>query len=211
MRVFLLVIFLLVPSFLFASENLYKEKWCKDKRGKINQVVNSVTIDCITKDHAVDVSNLTSWEDLIGRAEVLRSAAPDKRPGVVVIYDKSKHLEYQQFKAVAEFKGVTVWSLNKDYLELKPQPKKKVIRMYEPKKKASQGRLYFTPKRKAVASSKPPTIKSPTVTKMPRGTITIITRTVVRDKIVQKESTPPPPRRKAYKPWLGNGFVDRLR
>lgn len=209
MKVFLFTVFLLVPSFLFASENLYKEKWCKDKRGKIDQVVSGVVIDCVTKSYAVKVSKLTTWQDLIGKAEAIRSAVPGKRTGIVVIYDKSKAVEFRQFKAVAEARGVTVWNLKSYYLKSKPQARK-VVKVSEPKKKTSSKRSYFTPKRRKVIPLKPSTSRRPIVTKTPGGTITTTTRIVVKEKIIQEERALSP-QREVYKPWLGDGFVDHLR
>jgi hypothetical protein len=214
MKKVLLLILLLAPSFVFANENLYKEKWCKDKRGKLNQVIGGVTVDCLTKNHAVEVSKLTTWEDIISKADALRLAAPGKRAGIVVIYNKKKYLELTQLKAVAKSMGITVWTLDQDYIKPKYQPVKKTVRAPKSKKNTSSRKSYFTPHKKPAQSSRPPVTDKP-VNVRPQIIIKTVTKhTVIRSDTSQQQkpaSKPTSSGRRNIKPWLGDGIIDRLR
>ena len=209
MKKVLLLILLLAPSFVFANENLYKKKWCADKRGEVNKVVGDVTVDCLTRSYAVAFSELSTWQEAYYKADALRSVAPGKSAGVVVMYDGKNYTKLRQLKAVAKAKGIVVWVLKENYLT--PKPPIKVYKTKAPAKSKRQkvkGRpSYFTPSKKKV--EKPQEVRPRVIYAPP----TIIHRTTVRTVIQTKEVAPVAPVKKKsnYKPWLGDGFIDRLR
>jgi len=203
------------------KHDTYKAKWCAGMSGKLDQAVNGVTVDCVVGEYAVKVAKLTTWEDLIDKAYSLRDTTPQKHTGVAVIYDKNKYSEFQQFKAVAESRGIAVWAIKSDYIgkkEPKPNPVKKIVKKeksdtYKLSSGATplSGKVFFTPSRKEPVAQTNQSL--PKQQRQPQ----VVERIIVKERVVihtetkvVEKSVPTPRRCGPRKPWLYGNFLEMM-
>lgn len=95
---FFILLLVLLPSMAMAKhahpEKWYQERWCAEKGGKAEVVLEDRTrCDCLTDKNAIEFDFGPKWAESIGQA-LYYSIQTGKRAGIVLILEKPTDRKY---------------------------------------------------------------------------------------------------------------------
>ena len=98
-------------------EKEYQKKWCSDKKGKLEVVLNSgERADCITEEYAIEFDFAKKYTEAIGQS-LLYSIEANKKAGIVLIIEKITDEKYlKRLQIVANVYNIKVWTIKPEDL-----------------------------------------------------------------------------------------------
>lgn len=118
-NVFRCVILVLLCACLLLScsrpplqEKDYQRWWCDRQSGVMEYRLDDGTrVDCLTRDHAVEVDYARKWAEAIGQS-LYYAQKTGRKPGVLIIVkDEGDERFLKRLRAVAKPQGIKIWTV----------------------------------------------------------------------------------------------------
>lgn len=99
-------------------EKDYQAWWCHRHDGELEyRLPDGTRVDCLLRDHAVEVEFAPKWAEAIGQA-LYYAQSTDRKPGVLLVMrDHGDERYLKRLRSVARQQGIKVWTIRPQELE----------------------------------------------------------------------------------------------